>query len=77
MTVVLDGKASEGMAYVDDAMTTPELPRDMAVPDMVRAGLPSVSVVPAMATAVGFAVKAWPPRVKMWVDSDATLADDG
>ena len=57
MTVVLDGKAPEGMAYVDDAITMPELPREIAVPETVRADPPSVSVVPAMPTAMGFAVK--------------------
>jgi hypothetical protein len=48
-------------------MTRPELPREMAVPDIVIAEPPVVRVVPAMLTPVGFAEKVWPPSVKILV----------
>ena len=66
-TRVLDGKAPEGIANVEDAITRPAVPSETAVPDMVTADPPAVRVVPSMSIAEGFAVKVWPPRVKTWI----------
>ena len=44
---MLDGKTPEGMAKVDEAITMPELPGEMAVPVIVTADSPAARVVPA------------------------------
>lgn len=56
-TIVPGGRAPGGIGSAEDAMTFPELPREIGVPDMVIAEPPSVRVVPLTMTAVGFAVK--------------------
>ena len=52
-------------------ITSPEGPSEMAVPEIVMAGPPGKTEVPATLNPVGLAVKTWPPTVK------TALVDDG
>ena len=59
-------------AVVPPRTNFPDGPRLTGVPDNNTAGPPADKVVRAMANAVGFGVKAWPPTVKM---DDGDLAN--
>ena len=64
MTVKIEAAVVGAVIREVPITRTPDEPREIGVPDTVMAAPPGVKVVLPIATAVGLAVKAWPPAVK-------------
>ncbi len=61
--LVCDALAVKGI--VEEPIWRPEEPREITVPESVRAEPPTEREVPAIENPVGAAVKIWPATVKM------------
>jgi len=65
--LVCDALAVKGI--VEEPIWRPEEPREIIVPESVRAEPPTEREIPAIENPVGAAVKVWPATVKMdWGD---------